>query len=288
MSTLIIVVDTIYERIIDITLRCVHFLVRHSTEPDVHEVPSYQQEVSVVESIEEEVTPQTFKTVEEILHAVPLTEKKMIMYAGSPEVPLYKNPTIEFDALVASIPFGEAVMMREPKGRFFSVVWNNIEGWVLKEDLVDRAVRIYPEFVPGEENTVDSDSTIRVRSIIGDVFGLRYSEFPLQSGEYILYKLWRKGVKVTWPQVRPRIPGQWHVILKGQQHVHMSVTPKVGAVMEYTLDNEIGHLAYVEAVFPDSTIAISEAHYPDSGIYNERELTKVEWLELKPIFIQFS
>jgi surface antigen len=54
------------------------------------------------------------------------------------------------------------------------------------------------------------------------------------------------------------------------------------------MDNEVGYLAYVEAVFPDDVITISEANFPDAGIYNERSLTKEEWKDLRPIFIQFS
>jgi surface antigen len=55
--------------------------------------------------------------------------------------------------------------------------------------------------------------------------------------------------------------------------------------MEYVDENEIGHLAYIEAVFPDDTVALSEVNYPDSGTYNERELSKLEWKELRPVFI---
>lgn len=52
------------------------------------------------------------------------------------------------------------------------------------------------------------------------------------------------------------------------------------------MSDEVGHVAYVEAVFPDDTITISEVNFPDSGIYNERSLLKEEWKSLKPVFIQ--
>ena len=58
--------------------------------------------------------------------------------------------------------------------------------------------------------------------------------------------------------------------------------------MEYLFENEVGHLTYVEAVFPDTTIAISEVNFPDSGMYNERQLTKEEWKEFKPVFISVA
>ena len=58
----------------------------------------------------------------------------------------------------------------------------------------------------------------------------------------------------------------------------------VGSVMEFVLP-EKAHLAYVENVFPDGTIQISEADWPDRGIYNERVLVEDEWHALNPTFI---
>ncbi|MCR4286353.1 MAG: hypothetical protein NUW00_05660, partial [Candidatus Kaiserbacteria bacterium] len=74
----------------------------------------------------------------------------------------------------------------------------------------------------------------------------------------------------------------------GVPHVHVGVVPKMGSIMEYISDADTGHLAFVEAVFPDDTISVSEVNFPDSGIYNERELSKDEWKELKPVFIAVS
>ena len=146
-------------------------------------------------------------------------------------------------------------------------------------------MRVYPEFRIGQENSVDHPNTAHVRAILGDTFSIGRSEFPLQAGEYALYRLWKKGIRIEWPTIRPRVPGLWHKILKGTPKIHVGVTPKAGSIMEYMLNNDVGHLAYVEAVFPDNTIAISEVNFPDSGIYNERELTKEEWKELRPVFI---
>jgi hypothetical protein len=210
------------------------------------------------------------------------------MYADNVRVPVYKNPTIEFDAQIGEIPYGEMVIVLEPKGRFYRIVWNTIEGWVFRDDIADRAIRIFPEFTIGEENLVDHPNTVHVRAIINDVFGLGRSEFALQAGEYVLYRLWKKGIHIVWPEIRPRVPGLWHKILKGSPQVHIGVIPKIGSIMEYMITPEIGHLALVEALFPDDTITISEANFPDMGIYNERVLTKEEWKELHPVFMTVS
>lgn len=216
------------------------------------------------------------------------TQKNTVMYAQSVRVFVYKNPTIEFDAHIGEIPYGEMVIVLEPRGRFYRIMWNTIEGWVLRDDIADRAVRVYPSFTIGEENSVDHPNTAQVRTILDDIFGIGCSEFPLQAGEYVLYRLWRKGIRLEWPETRPRIPGLWHKILKGSEQVHIGVVPKVGTIMEYMISPEIGHLAFVDAVFPDDTIIISEANFPDSGIYNERVLTKEEWKEYKPLFLAIS
>ncbi len=238
--------------------------------------------------------PHPFKTIKDITHTpFPareriLEEKNTVMYAGSIDVPLYVRPTQEFDGVLSTITYGDMVMVLEQKGRFMHVAHNGHEGWVLREDLVDRAAYVYPEFVIGEKNELDDPATIRTRAMIKDVFGGSRVEFPLQAGEYVVYRLLRKGIHITWPETRPRVPGLWHTILRGMVGVHMSITPKTGAIMEYTLPVEIGHVAYVEAVFPDETITISETNFPDSGIYNERVLTRDEWKELTPVFIQIS
>ncbi len=238
---------------------------------------------------QEEVT--SFKTVSEILHAeapVVSIQKNTLMYAHTPRVPIYKNPTVEFDMQIGEIPYGEMVIVLEPRGRFYRIMWQTIEGWVFREDIADRAARVYPEFIVGEENSVDAPNTMQVRAVIGDPFGVSRSEFPLQAGEYVVYRLWKKGIKIQWPNIRPRVPGTWHKILKGGDRIHIGVTPKIGTVMEYVYDADIGHVAYVEAVFPDDTVIVSEANFPDAGIYSEREFSKEEWKALKPIFISIS
>lgn len=215
--------------------------------------------------------------------------KSTVMYTAVHEAPLYREPTVAFDSQIARIPYGALVLAVELQGRFCKVIWNTCEGWVRKEHLADRARAVYPEFIQGAENPAESLNAVRVRACIGDVFGLAHSEFPLQAGEYVLYRLFRRGFSIPWPQAdAPRVPGSWHSILRGVAGVHIRVTPKVGTILEYTGEHDIGHLAYVEAVFPDETIVISEANYPHSGIYSERTLNAQAWRALKPLYIEVS
>lgn len=287
MNSVISSIDTVYDFLIATTMQSIRACVRVGNEPVTK---PQEDEISFVEEMEEVEAPQTFKKIQDILKTdvyvdVSSLTNNTVMYAGNITVPVYQNPTIELDSQSVSIPYGEMIMMLEVKGRFYRIAWGTHEGWVLKEDLADRASRVHPEFFIGQANGVDDTNTVHIRAILGDIFGLARSEFSLQAGEYVLYKLWKKGRHVPWSETRPRVPGLWHKILKGSDGIKIGVVPKVGSIMEYMLDSDIGHLAYVEAVFPDNTITISEANYPDSGIYNERELTEEEWKGAKPIFI---
>lgn len=288
MAAVVSVIDTLFDRVVDVSVRVVSLaLPRHrtrvTTEP-AYETPS-EEEAELADD-----GPHTFRSIEEILHTErrepAVAAKNTIMYARSIAVPVFRNPTVEFDSELGVIPYGEMVMMLEPRGRFYRVVWNALEGWVLKDDLADRAAYVYPDFTIGEENSVDSPNTAHVRAIIGDTFNASRAELPLQAGEYVLYKLWKRGKRIDWPLRREaRVPGLWHKLLRGVPRIHIGVTPKVGDIMEYVMEGEVGHLAYVEAVFPDDTITVSEANFPDSGIYNERVLTREEWRELRPTFV---
>jgi hypothetical protein len=211
-----------------------------------------------------------------------------VMYANRTGLPVFKNPTGEFDTVVGRLSFGMLVMVLGEKGKFVRISSNGIEGWARREDLVDRAAHVYPEFIIGKENNSNDENTTRVRAILGDEFGGSDIEYPLQAGEYVLYRLYRKGLRIIWPVSRPRTPGMWHELLRGMPGTHMGVAPKTGTIMEYMLHDELGHVAYVEAVFPNETISISEVNFPHSGIYNERVLTREEWRELRPIFIQVT
>lgn len=292
MEGVLTVIDQLYAQIISLSVRLVRAYTEAYKKQRVTSSEDDQDLSEVHEGDSVRAETNTFRKVQEILHEGTMTNAESIihthntiMYAGTVSVPLFKNPTIEFDTQIGTIPYGDLVMMREPQGRFYRALWNGIEGWVLKDDLVDRAVRVHPQFQIGEENSVDHPNTVHVRAIIQDTFGLSRSEFPLQAGEYVLYRLWKKGIRIAWPEIRPRVPGLWHSILKGVPGVHIGITPKAGAIMEYMLDGDVGHLAFVEAVFPNETIALSEANFPDSGTYNERELPREDWKELRPVFI---
>jgi hypothetical protein len=288
MQVFITTIDTLYDAVLAYSLRVVRAYVYADASLD-SEINHLENEHEVMEL----PAPQRHKEIEAPKFVVaqdqavsPLAARGVVMYVGEASVPVYKNPTIEFDGQVGTISFGAMVMAGEAKGRFYYITQGLLEGWVLRDDLADKAATVYPVFEQDKENLIDDSNTARVRAIIKDEFGLGRSEFSLQAGEYVLYRLARRGLSISWPSARPRVPGMWHEILKGKSGIRIHIAPKVGTIMEYLLDGEMGHVAYVEAVFPDETISISEVNNPDSGIYKEKEYTKDEWKEFRPVFIE--
>lgn len=312
MPLLLATIDTLYDTIIHSSLRFVAFVMRESTErhDPIHEAVTellkatehlteksnaplehlIPEELPVLENEVVSDVPPTFKSIGSIVSALPLvhTDTKDVYYTNTVDVPVFQHPTIAFDTCVGTLPYATAVSVSERRGRFAYVEGEAIAGWTLRDDLAATKEEIYPTFEVGESYDVDHPTTARVRTVLRDMFGLNRSEFPLQAGEYVAYRLLQDGVVIPWPSTRPRMPGLWHSILKGAPGVVSGVTPKVGSIFECVLDGDVGHVAYVALVDADQTIHISEINYPDSGMYSERTLPRAVWIELRPVFIQIA
>ncbi len=261
------------------------------------ELPAPQEPVALLESapvsfksIEADLPDPSFFTVApEPTSVRPV--RNTVMYTASIATPLKSAPAASGDAIVAVLPYGSMVMVLKTDDAWAYVASGAHEGWVYAEDLEDRAAHVYPAFHIGEENQDDDPATLRLRAIIEDEFGAGEIGLPLQAEEYVLYRLIKRGVRITWPKVRPRSPGMWASILKDAPQVRVTNAPASGSVMEFMHTEEgsepWGHVAYVEATFPDGSVQLSEANWPEQGIYNERVLVESEWRDLKPTFLHF-
>ncbi len=220
-------------------------------------------------------------------------QKSTVMYTSSVATALRSAPGVLGDTVYTVLPYGSLVMVLEVRDMWAQVASGTYVGWVYVDDLEDRAAHVYPSFHIEEENLADDPATLRLRAIIQDEFGAGEMGLPLQAEEYVLYRLYRKELRIEWPQIRPRTPGTWHEILHTTPGVTVANEPKAGSVMEFLVFDEMGkeswgHMAYVDAVFPDDSIQISEANWPDDGRYNERVLVREEWQGLNPSFLIFS
>ena len=212
---------------------------------------------------------------------------------GNVDTLVASAPGVVGDTVYTVLPYGSMVMVLSVEDMWAQVACGSFVGWVYIDDLEDRAAHVYPSFHSDEENAHDDPATLRLRAVIQDEFGAGEIGLPLQAEEYIMYRLIRRDVKVMWPPIRPRTPGTWHAILENIPGISITHEPKTGAVMEFTVLDEtgsesFGHVAYVDAVFPDESIQISEINWPDNGKYHERVLMGEEWRALSPYFLIFS
>ena len=202
------------------------------------------------------------------------------------EAPLFSSPVAAFDSVIMLLPFGRSLTYRQRQNRWLEVETGGIRGWILTDNVTEE--HVMPQFMPGVLYDANHEVTKKVRAFIQNEFYGTELHSPLQDVEYVSYRLRRKGKIIPWGIERPRTPGAWQRLLRGKSGVHIGVTPKTDTVMEIINDDETGHVAYVDAVFPNQSILISEIGVPETGHFLGRTLEKEAWVELKPIFIDVA
>jgi len=200
---------------------------------------------------------------------------------------LYVDPVVSFDTASLKLACGELVHVLKLGGRWAHVSVGHVEGWVFKDTLREQAKDVFPVFAEGIVYDSQNEETKKLRSCIEDMFGGDAASLVLTDAEYVTYKLQQKGRSITWPTERPRTAGTWQKILRGQPSIHMSITPKTESVIEYSID-DVGHLCFIEAVFPDESIKISSISMYQEGMYADAMLLKDAWKELRPVFIEIT
>jgi hypothetical protein len=204
-----------------------------------------------------------------------LPPRHTVAYSATVQAPLRVSPHIGSDTILARVPYGAMVVALEEKDGWVHVFHAGHEGYMSLHDLTDKAGYVLPVFAIGERYTIDDPETERVRAVIEDEFSYGEGTSDLMPEEYVLYKLTRAGVKVLWPKTRPRTPGTWQSLFAQSAQVTAGGTPRVRSVLEWQKPQE--HLAFVEEVFDDGSVKISEIGWPQTGVYNERILTKNEY-----------
>jgi hypothetical protein len=195
------------------------------------------------------------------------------------------DPVVAFDNILLALPYGTAVSILKGGARWSLVQYGDVTGWVQKDQVSDVITEVFPPFSNGSAYDASAPATEALRLVIGDAFGAVDPELPLSAPEYVTYRLRQSGRQINWPMIRPRSAGSWQKILRGQSGTHLSITPKTGAVMECTVE-ENSFLLYVEAVFPNESIQVSAVGYEGLGVYSEHVWEKEFWRELRPVFIE--
>lgn len=211
-----------------------------------------------------------------------------VIYVSVDEAPLFREPTLNVDGVVAKLPFTSELTVVASEGLFWRVVYEAGTAWIEKSVVVHEKMLLYPLFTPGLCYLALDTETKKLRRLIKDEFFTTRVHSPLLGIEYVTYRLQENGRGIDWSKsVRPRLAGTWHQLLKGTRGVTIKISPKTGSVMECGT-GEAAILAYVESVAPDETISISSIGRYKPGQYTEEVLTKAAWQELQPLWLQIN
>lgn len=281
MQVLIAVIDDLFQFVCKAFSGAVPY-----TPPLNKTLDSYQQVLQKIQGAKS-VTATPAPVAHSLVHAVDTSEMFRISeqyFIGVIGVYLYLDPVIAFDNALRRLEYGTQVRLVSLQGRWAQVRLAGVVGWVFKDALVLQADDVYPRFAPDIEYDAQHTETVKLRACIDDAFGGARGEHDLSAAEYVHYRLQQKKRAIDWVGARMRIPGTWQRKLRGRSGIHIGVTPKTESVMEYVVD-DIGYLAFVEAVFPDGSIKIQQIGKLDDISYTEETIQPEQWKELQPVFI---
>lgn len=250
----------------------------------------------------------TFDNEEKIQTAdiVPQFSAKELFVNASDGLRVRSSPDkINSDNIIAKLPFRTMVAVIQENGDWLEVSADGKIGWVSKfylqeetpialEDLQRKEVvqDVLPIFRNHEKNLATDANTIKLRKIINDEFGGGSRRDDLQCVEYVQYKVQQIGITIKWLAERPRHGGLWAGIFQRSGQYKVLDEPKAGCAMSFVgglKSSTIGHVAFVEEVYQDGSIKVSEANWPPPGIYSERVVPKSLWKDkYQAKFIDFT
>ena len=251
---------------------------------------------------------QTFDFEEKtnVADITPQFSVKELFVSASDGLRMRSSPDkINNDNIIAKLVFRTKVEVIEENGDWVKVNAEGSAGWVSKfyleenspvalENLQKKEVAqdVLPVFQNHEKNLATDANAMKLRKIINDEFGGGARRDDLQCVEYVHYKVQQMGITINWPKERPRNGGLWAGIFQRSGQYKVLDEPKAGCAMSFvgSLKNSVvGHVAFVEEVYQDGSIKVSEVNWPPPGVYSERILPKSQWKEkYQAKFIDFS
>ncbi|MFT7507269.1 MAG: hypothetical protein ACI92I_000412 [Acidimicrobiales bacterium] len=283
MQVLLAVVDDLFQFVRTVFSGAIPFTARPEKVLEV-----YQEKLTQIQSR----TPHTVLHTSAEQNRAPEVVSSMFRigdqyFIGSIGVYLYADQVVAFDNALRRLAYGQELRLLKLEGRWAKVRIDDVLGWVHKDSLVLQAQDVYPRLQSDVQYDAKNPQTVKLRACIDDEFGAARAEHPLSPAEYVQYRLLQKKRYIQWGSTRVRIPGTWQRKLRGYTGIHISITAKTEAVMEYSMD-DVGYLAFVEAVFPDESIKITQIGKCDDSSYTEEILTPEQYKELRPVFIEIS
>ena len=254
-------------------------------KPSQVTIESYQETLKKIQKTAPSVSMPRTDAAPKAVHIQKSLQVGEQYFIGTVDSSMYQDPVLAFDNAVTKLKYGQNVRLISLQGRWAQVRLAGMVGWVFKDSLVMKSSDVYPYFTRDIQYDSKNPQTIKLRACIDDAFGGAASGYVLSAAEYVQYRLTQKNRIIDWGDIRMRIPGTWQRKLAGRTGIHIGIAPKTESVMEYVYD-DMGHLAFVEAVFPDESIKISEIGKYDDASYTELTLSCEEWKELSPVFIE--
>ena len=213
-------------------------------------------------------------------------EVSKVAYVCAKEARVMQSPVWKIDTVLALLSYGDSVRVLEFDGRFVRIFHNEIVGWVLKDEITEESLEVFPKFETGIVYLAAASETKKLREYIKDEFFTRDLYAPLQSGEYVWYELLKNRQHIVWPSIRPRQVGLWHTYLRGKPAIFSSVSPKTGSIIEYLDEEGVGFVGLVTTVTPEETITVKGIGRLREGEFAIETIKKEEWQEYRPIFMQ--
>lgn len=188
-------------------------------------------------------------------------------------------------------------------GPWFRVIKDGQQGWVRADYLSEitpttiQADSAILNLIVGQPNLAATDTTKKIREAIKDVLNGAKNGYGLQCTEYVTYRVKTDlGIDIKWPVSSGRDGGKWGKIFQTAGVYKVLSEPKINCAMCFTTGisqdskvNDTGHVAFVEEIFPDGSVKISEANWPNDGKYSERTIAKDKWLnQYKAQFVDFT
>jgi hypothetical protein len=201
---------------------------------------------------------------------------------------VFTRPVLIHDGVFLKLPYATPVEILAYEGRFARVSVSDRSGFILKDEITTNYLDVLPEFHNDEIYTANHPDTKKLRKLIGDEFFTSEMFMPLQSVEFLFYRLASVGRKIVWPEVRPRLAGTWQNLLKGRLGIQIGVVPKAGAIIEYNKSDGTGFVGFTKSVHVDETILIEGVGRLIEGEFKEETISKEEWHEWRPIWIAVS
>lgn len=139
------------------------------------------------------------------------------------------------------------------------------------------------KFTSGQTYDAKHPDTVAVRSWLATYDHHLISSGPLTVKEWLLYGVGFGRPQLSLIALHMTPIGRFHVTLKGQPGVLVTIEPQTKAVMEW-YNGTSGQVAVVLQVTPEQTITIEQMTDDNTGTYLQQVLSKSNWVELRPTF----